>query len=240
MANETLRIRDLTNAEFLARYARPGRIGLASGQTLIDKAICLAERHVSSTGHWGLWSHSFVFEGERLDGRMWVMESDLQIVTKHIQLGAQENRATKFHTDNEYSNLAILDFNLTPEQTQAVLRAGLELVAQHSRYSMRELFGAWFALRHQERRGHANVLSRDHSYFCSAFVLHLFREAGLDLLPGVDEKTCSPEDLFRTAVPHTAYLLVREKVKSVAVTAFRKVRVGIRQTLRGRSKSAPE
>lgn len=230
--SRVIRVQGLSNAAFLKQYARPGCIGLASGLTLIDKAICLAERHLDEKRRWGQWSHAFIFEGERLDGHMWVIESDLQVLSKHIQLGAQENRTSKYNDEAYYTNLAVLDFGLTPEQTTAVLGAGLELVADHSRFSIRECLGAWMALRHQERRDTANVLARDHSYYCSAFVLHLFRSAGLDLLPGIEEKRSAPEELLHSPVPHTCHLLVRQKVTSAVVRAIRKMRVGLRRGLR--------
>jgi hypothetical protein len=36
----------LSNQEFLEKFARPGLIGLSGGVTLIDKAICRAQRHL--------------------------------------------------------------------------------------------------------------------------------------------------------------------------------------------------
>ena len=46
MQNETVLVSGLSNREFLERYAQPGRLGLSGGVTLIDKAICRAERHL--------------------------------------------------------------------------------------------------------------------------------------------------------------------------------------------------
>ena len=50
--------------------------------------------------------------------------------------------------------------------------------------------------------------------YCSAFVHHLFRKAGLDLAPGLDLKNTTPEDIARTALPHVTYLLQRTAPKS--------------------------
>ena len=102
----------LSNREFLERYAQPGRIGLSGGITFIDKAICRAERHLDEREHWGAWSHAFLFQGQRPDGHHWVIESDLQIHRKHIQLGVQENRISKYFDEALYTNLAVLDFGL--------------------------------------------------------------------------------------------------------------------------------
>jgi hypothetical protein len=204
----------VTNEEFLRQYAAPGRIGLVGGTTLIDRAICRAQRHVDDEKQWSIWSHAFLVEGERVDGRQWVIESDLDIHRKHIRLGVQENRIDKFFNQDFYSTLAILDFQLTPDQLKAVLRTGLDLVADHTRYSLRELFGALAGLKSQPLRAGANLLSRERSFFCSAFVQHLFRGAGIDLVPGLDVKHTTPEDLARSAVPHKTYLLKREVAQS--------------------------
>ena len=37
--NQTIIVTDLSNREFLEKYAQPGRVGLAGGASLIDKAI---------------------------------------------------------------------------------------------------------------------------------------------------------------------------------------------------------
>ncbi len=203
-------ITNLSNHEFLDRYARPGCVGLSGGTTLVDRAIRRAERHLDEQARWSEWSHAFIFQGRRADGYHWVLESDLQIQRKHIQLGVQENRVTKYHDEKLYTTLAVLDFGLTEAQADAILREGLELVANRTRYSLRELVGTLFALRRPALRGEENLLARDSSVFCSALVQYLFRKAGLDLTPGVNDKHTTPEDLARTTLPHTAYRLKRE------------------------------
>ena len=139
--NRVVELSDLSNEEFLSRHAAPGRIGLVGGTTLIDRAICRAQRHVDGEKNWSCWSHAFLIEGPRLDGHVWVIESDLDVHRKHIRLGVQENRITKFFNEKLYSALAVLDFSLSPGQRDAVLREGLNLVADRTRYSLRELFG---------------------------------------------------------------------------------------------------
>src|ERR1700759_4490715 len=94
--NQTVVIRGISNREFLEQYARPGRVGLSGGTTFIDKAIIRAERRGVTTDTPCAWSHAFVFQGTRHDGHHWVIESDLQIHRKHIQLGVQENRMAKY------------------------------------------------------------------------------------------------------------------------------------------------
>ena len=93
--NEIVRVEGLSNREFLERYARPGCIGLSGGVSLIDRAICRAQRHLDAEENWGAWSHAFLFQGQRMDGHQWVIESDLQLHRKHVILGVQENRIAK-------------------------------------------------------------------------------------------------------------------------------------------------
>jgi hypothetical protein len=229
-SNQTIVIRDLSNAEFLARYAAPGRVGLSGGETLVDQAIRRAERHLHPEAQWGLWSHAFVFQGLRVDGHHWLIESDLQFHHKHLRLGVQENRVSKYHNEGYYTALAVLDFGLNDDQVNQLLHEGLELVATRTEYSVTELLGTLIALRLAKLRSQENLLARDRSLFCSAFVQHLFRKAGVDLTPGVAIKNTTPEDLSRCELPHTTWLLVRQAAPSALAKATAKVkrRVGAR------------
>jgi hypothetical protein len=169
-----------------------------------------------------------------------VIESDLQIHRKHIQLGVQENRVAKYYDEKFYTSLAVLDFGLAEAQITCLLREGLELVANRARYSLRELFGTLIALHRPDLRSRQNLLARESSLYCSALVKHLFRQAGLDLAPGVDLKNTTPEDIARTAFPHVTYLLQRQaapsKLKELKTRLRRRVGARIRQMKRRRTK----
>ena len=230
--NEIITVTGMSNREFLETYAHPGRVGLSGGITLIDKAIARAERHIDAERKWSLWSHAFLFQGRRHDGHHWVIESDLQVNRKHIRLGVQENRIAKYFDEELYTTLAVLDFHLPGEQATVLLREGLELVANRARYSLRELVGTLIALRHPELRTKENVLAREQSLYCSAFVTHLFRKADIELTPGTHEKNTTPEDISRTSIPHTTYLLKRglqrSKLELLRVRLRRRVRARIK------------
>ena len=206
---QTVIVTGLSNREFLERYARPGRVGLSGGVTLVDRAIGRAQRHLDPEQYWSCWSHAFLFQGTRLDRHQWVIESDLQVNRKHIRLGAQENRIGKYFDERLYSTLAVLEFSLTEEQVSTLLLEALELVASRARYSLRELLGTLIALHRPELRGRDNLLAREKAFYCSAFVQHLFRKAGIELAPGVHGKNTTPEDISRTPVAHITYLLER-------------------------------
>ena len=240
--DQTVVVTGLSNREFLELHARPGRIGLSGGISFIDKAICRAERHLDDRERWGCWSHAFLFQGQRPDGHHWVIESDLQIHRKHIQLGVQENRVSKYFDEEFYTCLAVLDLGLAEAQIASLLREGLELVANRTRYSLRELFGTVIALNRPDLRSRQNLLARESSLYCSALVQHLFRQAGLDLAPGVDLKNTTPEDIARTAVPHVTYVLQREvargKLTELKTRLRRRVGARIRQMKQRGRKSA--
>lgn len=199
--------RTVGNRDFLEQYARPGMIGLAAGDTLIDRMIARAERHVEPAAGWGRWTHAFLVGERRCDGHLWIIESDLEIHRKHIRLGAQENRADKLFDDKLYTSLALLDFGPPAENVNRILAAGLELVSSRARYSLRELVGTLVALRHPGLRPKANPLARPESFYCSAFVRCLFLKAGIDVAPGLDVKNTTPEDLWRSPLRPAAWML---------------------------------
>ncbi|MBK7876547.1 MAG: hypothetical protein IPJ77_12500 [Planctomycetes bacterium] len=197
----------LSNAEFLERHARAGRIGLVGGASPIDRAIAIAQKPITRAGRPSAWSHAFLFQGRRADGQHWVIESDLEFHRKHVRLGVQENRASKYADEREWPALAILDVGLDAESEARVLALALEMVATRVRYSLRELAGTLLALHRPGRRAQENPLAREHAVFCSAFVQHVFKESGIDLVPDVDVKHTTPEDLSRS--PRAGTLWVR-------------------------------
>ncbi len=222
--------RSVSNRGFMEKYARPGMVGLACGDTLIDRAIARAERHVDPAGAWGRWTHAFVIGERRCDGQLWVIESDLEVHSKHIRLGAQENRITKYDDEKMYTSLALLDFGLPPEAVTQALAAGLDMVAGRTRYSLRELVGTLIALRHPSLLPKGNPLERPDSFYCSAFVRCLFLKAGIDLTPGLDIKNTAPENIWRSPLAPEAWLLAGAVPESRIAGAVDGVRRKIRLT----------
>ena len=231
MENQTVVVAGITNREFIERHARPGCVGLCGGITKVDIAIRRAQRHQHPEHRWSDWSHAFLFEGKRVDGHQWVLESDLQILPKNIQLGAQENRAVKYFDEKTFPSLAVLDFGLDEKQVATLLREGLELVANRERYSLRELVGTLVVLKNPGLRAQENQLARERSVYCSAFVRRLFHNAGVDLVPGVAGKNTTPEDIANSPFPHTKYLLLREMPGEKVAAMARKIKTGVRARL---------
>lgn len=228
---EIIAVEGLTNEEFFERHARAGRVGLIGGPELINRLIGRAQRHLDDDHEWSRWSHAFLFQGRRHDGHHWLIESDLDIKRKHIRLGVQENRASKYFDGTKTTAIAVLDFGLTPEQEQRVLAGALELVAAGARYSLREIAGTAWAMRHAEWRPRENLLAREQAFYCSAFVRHVFAAAGVDLVCGIAEKNTAPEHLARTAVPHTQWRMIRGEAP---VSRVRRLVKRVRAKLRKR------
>lgn len=203
-----------SNEAFLEQFAAPGRVGLAGGRALVDRAIRRAQRRLSPGNEPSRWSHAFLCLGRRIDGKHWILESDLDFHRKQIRLGLQENRLTKYHDSERCPNLAILDFQLDDEGVRKVLTAGLDLLAGLSRYSVRELVGTLLAIRRPSLRARDNLLARDGAIFCSALVQHCYAAVEIEFSSGVALKHTTPEDIAATRVPHTAHLLIRDEPRS--------------------------
>ena len=199
---------DWSNAQFFDAYAAPGRVGLVGLASWVDRQIRKSQRRLDVDGQWSLWSHAFLLEGQRLDHKHWLLESDLDLHSHFVRLGVQENRIDKYLDAAEAPTLAILDFGLSADQTTAVLQQGLELLGTRARYSIPQVIGSWLALRKQQlgkRYGRAD----ERAIYCSAFVHHCYAAAGIDLVPGILQDNALPELLWSSPVPHKAWLLSR-------------------------------
>lgn len=227
--HETINVEGLTNREFFERYAHPGRIGIVGGTELANRLIGRAQRHQIEGGDWSRWSHAFLFQGRRVDGHHWIVESDLDIKRKHIRLGVQENRIEKYFDDEKYAALTIIDLGLDAAQEQRMLARALELVAAGTRYSLREIAGTAWALRHPRWRPKENLLAREQAFYCSAFVRHVFGHAGIELAIGIAVKNTTPEDIARTTVPHKKWVLTRATAATGVRRLVRRFRAKLRE-----------
>lgn len=203
-------VRGISNPEFFERYAAPGRVGLVGGPDILERAIRRAQRKQTDHQFPSLFGHAFVCQGRRVDGQHWVIESDIDIHRSHAQIGVQENRISKYESEKEYPNVAILDFGVGETDATKMIALGLDLLAQRTQYSLREILSAYLGLRKPEKREKTPRLGRgERAMFCSAFVQHLYLSIGIDFQDEVDTKLTTPEDIAATAVRHTAYELIR-------------------------------
>lgn len=204
--NKIHRLSGMGNLEFLKRYAKPGCVGLMGGSSAVDRAIRTGQRGMDDEAKPSLWSHVVVFEGERVDGRMWLLESDFEVGKLSLRNGVQENRIDKYANEKEWPNLGVLDLDLREKEVQKIVVAGLDLVAKRTKYDLEGILQTYWAMM---RKTMDKGRERD-STFCSAFVRAVFQHAGLDLVPGIAVQHTLPEHVSRTPLPHTRYLLVRD------------------------------
>jgi hypothetical protein len=226
--HETITVSGLSNREFFARYAHPGRIGMIGGTELSNRLIGRAQRHLNADRQWSAWSHAFLFQGTRADGHQWVIESDIDIRKSHIRLGVQENRIEKYFDDEKYVSLAVIDLGLAARQEQQLIASALDHVAAGARYSLREIMGTAWALRHPRWRPKENLLAREQAFYCSAFVRHVFGLAGIELTVGIAVKHTTPEDIARTTVPHRKWIMQRAEQAGDLGALIRSARVKLR------------
>ena len=198
----------VSNRDFLLAHAQPGRVGLAGLAGFIDHRIQRSQRRAHPERLASLWSHAFLFEGQRLDGEHWLLESDLDISGRHIRLGVQENRIEKYCDDAAAPALAVIDFGLDADQARQALAAGLDLLATQAAYPIRKALATWLAVRLQDLRRTFGP-EDERALYCSAFVRHCYKAAGVDLVPGVDRDNTLPEHLASSPVGLRMWVLSR-------------------------------
>ena len=91
----------LSNLEFLKKYAKRGCVGLMGGSSAIDRAIRHGQRNLDGDGKPSLWSHAVLFQGDRVDGASWLIESDFEVGRGSLRNGVQENRIAKETTSRQ-------------------------------------------------------------------------------------------------------------------------------------------
>ncbi len=200
------RLSGMSNLEFLKRFGKPGCVGLFGGSSAVDRAIRIGQREMDDEAKPSLWSHVAVFEGQRLDGEYWLIESDFDVGKGQLRNGVQENRIDKYGSEKEWPNVGVLDFGLKERDVRRIVVSGLDLVAKRTKYDLQGILQTYWAMM---RRTMDKGRDKD-STFCSAFVRAVFQHAGVDLMPGVAIQHTLPEHVSRTVVPHTRYLLVRD------------------------------
>ena len=120
--HQLIDLQGLSNQQFFDRLAAPGRVGLVGTAHWLDSGIKRAQKPVRGDRAKSLWSHAFLFEGTRLDQHQWILESDLDMGSRSVRFGVQENRISKYHDEETYPCVAVIDFKLTPQQADVVLR----------------------------------------------------------------------------------------------------------------------
>lgn len=199
----------LSNKNFFEKYATKSCIGLVGGSALIDKSIRKFQKKITPNKHESFWSHAFIVTGKREDGHIWIAESDLEFHRKQIKLGVQENRISKYDSEIDFPNVAILNFNLSETQSNQVLAEALNLVANRTQYSIREIFGVLYNLISEKSRLTENKLAQENALFCSAMVQKCFSSINFQLNTNVNTKHLAPEDIYNTLIAHQKFEIIR-------------------------------
>ena len=196
----------MTNLEFMAEQGKPGRVCLVGGRSAIDRGIRKAQRRLTADGKPSRWSHAFVFQGERADGRIWLLESDIDVCHGQVRNGVQEHRIDKYGDDAGYPNVAVLDFGLDASAVATMVRAGLDFISKSTKYAFGGILRTYVGMMTKK----LDRAPEKDEIFCSAFVRSLVKHAGLDLVPAVAVHHTTPEHLSQTPVSHKRYELIRQ------------------------------
>ncbi|MGZ3920211.1 MAG: hypothetical protein ACXVNM_07310 [Bacteroidia bacterium] len=199
----------MSNEEFFNAHAKSGAVCLVGGTHFIDRGIKKAQKKLTSTKQDSHFSHAFILSEKRIDGKWWLIESDLEIHSKQVKLGVQENRVDKYFDEKLFPNVAILNFNLSREATKTILTEGLNLVAGRGKYSLREILGVLLSFTTQNRSAE-NILAQENSFFCSALVQHCYKQVNVLFNENVSLKHLTPEDIFNTSRNHSIEKIIRE------------------------------
>ncbi len=202
----------MTNQEFFEQYSKPGMVGLVGGSAWIDQSIMNAQKAITESGKKSYFSHAFIVGEKRADNHIWILESDLEFHRKQVKLGVQENRIQKYFDEKDYPNVAVLDFNLNAAQVQQVLGEALNLVADRTHYSLREIMGVLLSFTNKRFRNKENILAQDKAYFCSAMVQKCYSVISLQFQKDVSLKHLAPDDIYRTTLPHQIKELIRSEL----------------------------
>jgi hypothetical protein len=206
----TQEITGISTEEFWARYAKKGAVGLVGGTLWIHRAICEAQALITPDRKPSLWAHAFIFTGRRPDGYDWLAESDIVVEPLKLRIvnGAQENRIDKYYGTKTALHCAVLNFGLSDQNADQVVRKSLDMVSQKILYPVSGLLGTFFAYLTGTEEWR-NLWNTRNALYCSAFVQEAYLAAGIDLAPKVATTHTGPDHLWQTTVPHAAYLLKR-------------------------------
>ncbi len=201
----------MTNEEFFSKYADEAMVGLVGGTHFIDESIKKAQSKITKNKVMSAMSHAFIIGEKRIDGKRWVIESDLQFNKTQILVGVQENRIDKYFDEKLFPNVALLDFGLSKPHKDQILKESLDLVASRASYSMKEIFGILLSFKPGQSRKTENRFGNRNDFVCSTFVQHLYLKTGISFNPEVSERHITPEDIYNTLHPCKKEVLIRLK-----------------------------
>ena len=191
--------------EFFTTNYKPGIIGLVGTRDTIGLAIREAQRQMTANKRASLWSHCFIFGELRPDRRghegavkrsPYIFESDIaaSLLKPQLRNGAQENWIGKW-CKGAVENASVIDFGLSEKERDTILATALQLIDEQILYPIQELLGTWLAII-TKKQWQPNPFDDPHAMYCSTFVRHCYKEAGMDFLgDDVSLSNTTPEDI---------------------------------------------
>ena len=201
-------IKGLTREQFWDRYAKKGNVGLVGGTFWVHQGTKRVQALITTDGKPTRWAHAILFMGEREDGYNWISESDMDLSGCRLINGAQENRIDKYHDTFRAQDCAILDFHLSDQQTDDVVKTALEMIARREHYSIIGAFGTFWAFLSGKLR-HKNKFALKNAKICSEFVQEAYRTIGIDFAENVHQTSTGPDHIWQTTIPHDTYIYSR-------------------------------
>lgn len=191
--------------DFFRSHYQPGCVGLIGQDDLKGTLIRAAEAGLTPDGQPSKWSHTFLFGGQRIDGRsdgsIYIFESDLRVSSRdwEVQNGVMESRLAKWCLD-DVSHGCVLGMNLSTAETGTLLTTALGFAYddEHLRYPVGELFGTLWAIV-TRRMNQRNIFDDRHAVQCATFVRMCYQAIGRDpAMGGADLTNTSPEAFYQS------------------------------------------
>ncbi len=192
---------------FFVSHFRPGRIGFVGLDDMVGMAIREAQRRLTLDGTPSRWSHVFLMGEKRVDGELYIFESDLEPDLERPQFrnGAQESRLKKWCVE-AVEHAAVIDVLEEDSLRNDLVAGALDFVyGAHVAYPIAQLVGTWWQII-AARLWRANPFEDATALYCSSFVRHCLRKVGVDpVSEGIHLSNTAPEHLWQTSRATTCH-----------------------------------
>lgn len=192
--------------EFFNRYYAPGRICLVGADDAIGTIVRTGQMSLTVDKEPSKWSHAFLMglrrDDGRLDGSVYIFESDLRVDTKNWQLlnGVMESRLVKWCGDN-IEHACVLALNNSINGSEAIVRTALECAYDEHRlcYPVGELFGTLWAIL-TKSLDKMNIFDQVYAVQCATFMRMCYQSINQDFIShGMHPSNTSLEEIYQSA-----------------------------------------
>ena len=178
--------------------AGPGTVVLVTTTSWIHGLVRAGQSTITQDGKPSRWGHVFLIGHPRKDEETRIYESDIYFTRSGLKNGAQENTLSKYGDDRKNVAFCVMDFRLTPEETDKIITRAQQKIEEGIQYPVLELFGSLWAYLTKTFR-EPNPLDLKRASYCSAFVNNCFD--GVELIipkASVHPSNVSPEHIFQS------------------------------------------